>query len=171
MSDNGIDLPAATGESGFAGTLSRHGHATGLIGKAHFTTSHTFSPTGTPECRESSAQYGADWEGPSRDAMVAMRRIQDELAKRGVPDTNTARAATFHCMLALAWPDEHLELFHGTCDGSIVWPPRGSGGHGYDPCFQPDGDTRTTAQMSDAEKNAISHRGHAFKMMVEACFR
>ena len=64
VSDNGIDLPAATGESGFAGTLSRHGHATGLIGKAHFTTSHTFSPTGTPECRESSAQYGADWDGP-----------------------------------------------------------------------------------------------------------
>lgn len=115
--------------------------------------------------------YSADWEGPTRDAMVAMRRIQDELAKRGVPDTTTARAATFHCMLALAWPDEHLELFHGTCDGSIVWPPRGSGGHGYDPCFQPDGDTRTTAQMTDAEKNAISHRGRAFRMMVEACFR
>lgn len=115
--------------------------------------------------------YSADWEGPTRDAMVAMRRIQDELAKRGVPDTTTARAATFHCMLALAWPDEHLELFHGTCDGSIVWPPRGSGGHGYDPCFQPEGDTRTTAQMTDAEKNAISHRGRAFRMMVEACFR
>jgi XTP/dITP diphosphohydrolase len=115
--------------------------------------------------------YSADWEGPTRDALVAMRRIQDELAKRGVLDTNTARAATFHCVLALAWPDEHLELFHGTCDGSIVWPPRGSGGHGYDPCFQPDGDTRTTAQMSDAEKNAISHRGRAFRMMVEACFR
>lgn len=115
--------------------------------------------------------YSADWEGPTRDAMVAMRRIQDELAKRGVPDTTTARAATFHCMLALAWPDEHLELFHGTCDGSIVWPPRGSGGHGYDPCFQPEGDTRTTAQMTEAEKNAISHRGRAFRMMVEACFR
>ncbi len=115
--------------------------------------------------------YSADWEGPTRDAMVAMRRIQDELANRGVPDTNAARAATFHCVLALAWPDEHLELFHGTCDGSIVWPPRGSGGHGYDPCFQPEGDTRTTAQMSDAEKNAISHRGRAFRMMVEACFR
>jgi len=114
--------------------------------------------------------YSADWEGPTRDAMVAMRRIQDELAKRGVPDTSTARAATFHCMLALAWPDEHLELFHGTCDGSIVWPPRGSGGHGYDPCFQPEGDKRTTAEMSDAEKNAISHRGRAFRMMVEACF-
>ena len=64
VSDNGIDLPATTGESGFAGTLSRHGHATGLIGKAHFTTSHTFSPTGTPECRGSSAHFGADWNGP-----------------------------------------------------------------------------------------------------------
>ncbi|MEI7875520.1 MAG: RdgB/HAM1 family non-canonical purine NTP pyrophosphatase [Alphaproteobacteria bacterium] len=114
--------------------------------------------------------YTADWEGPTRDAMVGMHRIQDELRARRVPETDAARAATFHCVLALAWPDEHLELFHGTLDGSIVWPPRGTGGHGYDPCFQPKSDTRTTAQMSDAEKNAISHRGRAFRMMVEACF-
>jgi XTP/dITP diphosphohydrolase len=115
--------------------------------------------------------YTADWEGPTRDAIVGMQRIQDELAKRNVPHTDQARTATFHCVLVLAWHDEHLELFHGTCDGSIVWPPRGSGGHGYDPCFQPKGDTRTTAEMSDAEKNAISHRGRAFRMMVEACFQ
>ena len=92
--------------------------------------------------------YTADWEGPTRDAMVGMRRIQDELAARKVPDTDAARAATFHCVLALAWPDEHVELVHGTLDGRIVWPPRGSGGHGYDPCFQPKGDTRTTAEMT-----------------------
>ena len=114
--------------------------------------------------------YTADWEGPTRDAMVGMRRIQDELAARHVPQTDAARVATFHCVLALAWPDEHVELFHGTLDGAIVWPPRGTGGHGYDPCFQPVGDTRTTAEMSDAEKNAISHRGRAFRMMVEASF-
>lgn len=114
--------------------------------------------------------YTADWEGPTRDAMVGMRRIQDELAARNVPRTDAARVATFHCVLALAWPDEHVELFHGTLDGAIVWPPRGTGGHGYDPCFQPVGDTRTTAEMSDTEKNAISHRGRAFRMMVEACF-
>jgi XTP/dITP diphosphohydrolase len=102
--------------------------------------------------------------------MVGMRRIQDEFARRGVPHNDAARRATFHCVLVLAWPDEHLELFHGTCEGSIVWPIRGSGGHGYDPCFQPVGETRTTAEMSDAEKNAISHRGRAFRMMVEACF-
>jgi XTP/dITP diphosphohydrolase len=115
--------------------------------------------------------HTADWEGPTRDAMVGMKRIQDEFARRQVPDTDSARAATFHCVLALAWPDEHVELAHGTLHGRIVWPPRGSGGHGYDPCFQPDGDARTTAEMSDAEKNAISHRGRAFAKLVEACFK
>jgi len=115
--------------------------------------------------------HTADWEGPERDAMVGMRRIQDEFAKRRVADTDAARTATFHCVLALAWPDEHLELVHGTLDGRIVWPPRGQGGHGYDPCFQPIGEHRTTAEMTDAEKNAISHRGRAFRLLVEACFR
>jgi XTP/dITP diphosphohydrolase len=115
--------------------------------------------------------HTADWEGPTRDAMVGMRRIQDELVRRGVPDTDAARAATFHCVLALAWPDDHVELVHGTLDGRIVWPPRGNGGHGYDPCFQPQGDCRTTAEMTDAEKNAISHRGRAFRRLVEACFK
>jgi XTP/dITP diphosphohydrolase len=114
--------------------------------------------------------HTADWEGPTRDATVGMKRIQDELARRRVPHSDTARAATFHCVLALAWPDEHVELVHGTLDGSIVWPPRGSGGHGYDPCFQPAGETRTTAEMSDVEKNAISHRGRAFRKLVQACF-
>jgi XTP/dITP diphosphohydrolase len=114
--------------------------------------------------------YTADWEGPTRDAMVGMQRIQDEFAKRDVPDSDAARTATFHCVLALAWPDEHVEMVHGTLDGRIVWPPRGTGGHGYDPCFQPLGEARTTAEMSDAEKNAISHRGRAFQKLVEACF-
>jgi XTP/dITP diphosphohydrolase len=115
--------------------------------------------------------YTADWEGPGRDAMVGMRRIQDELMRRGIPDTDEARRATFHCVLALAWPDEHVELVSGTLDGRIVWPPRGTGGHGYDPCFQPIGDSRTNAEMSAGEKNAISHRGRAFRRLVEACFR
>lgn len=114
--------------------------------------------------------YTADWEGPTRDAMVGMRRIQEELAKRGVPDTDADRAATFHCVLALAWPDQHVEMVHGALAGRIVWPPRGSNGHGYDPCFQPAGDSRTNAEMTEAEKNAISHRGRAFRLLVEACF-
>ena len=115
--------------------------------------------------------YTADWEGPTRDAMVGMKQIQEELSARDVPDSDAARAAAFHCVLALAWPDDHVELFHGTLDGSIVWPPRGTGGHGYDPCFQPAGKTRTCAEMTETEKNAISHRGRAFAQMVAACFR
>jgi XTP/dITP diphosphohydrolase len=115
--------------------------------------------------------YTADWEGATRDAMVGMQRIQDEFARHSVPDTDAARRATFHCVLALAWPDEHVELVRGALDGRIVWPPRGSGGHGYDPCFQPLGETRTTAEMSAAEKNNISHRGRAFARLVGTCFR
>ena len=64
VSDNGIELSDTIGAAGFAGTLSRAGYRTAMIGKAHFKTSHTFAPTGSPECRESSANYGADWNGP-----------------------------------------------------------------------------------------------------------
>jgi XTP/dITP diphosphohydrolase len=115
--------------------------------------------------------YTADWEGPTRDAMVGMKQIQEEFAARDVPDNDAARTATFHCVLALAWPDDHVDLFHGALDGHIVWPPRGSGGHGYDPCFQPMGEACTCAEMTDTEKNAISHRGRAFAQLVAACFR
>ena len=62
--DNGIDLPPETAEQGFAGQLSRAGWQTGFIGKAHFSSHHTFTPTGTPECRQSMNQYGPDWCGP-----------------------------------------------------------------------------------------------------------
>jgi arylsulfatase A-like enzyme len=62
--DNGIDLPPRTGDRGFAGALSAGGYRTGFIGKAHFSTSHTFSPTGTPECRASTADYPPGWHGP-----------------------------------------------------------------------------------------------------------
>ena len=62
--DNGIDLPPETGESGFAGRLSGAGWQTGFIGKAHFSSHHTFTPTGTPECRQSMDRYGPDWFGP-----------------------------------------------------------------------------------------------------------
>ncbi len=64
VADNGIDLPPATGEQGFAGRLSRAGYRSALIGKPHFATSHTFEPTGTPECRGSMHLWGEDWNGP-----------------------------------------------------------------------------------------------------------
>jgi arylsulfatase A-like enzyme len=63
-SDNGVELDPKYGELGFAAAFGRAGYDTALIGKAHFATSHTFQPTGTPECRTSSANYGEDWFGP-----------------------------------------------------------------------------------------------------------
>ena len=113
----------------------------------------------------------ADWEGPTRSAMVGMERIQHELAARGVPDSPDARRATFVCVLALAWPDGGCEIVRGEMPGCIVWPPRGAAGHGYDPTFQPDGSALTCAEMEPAAKNAISHRGAAFRKLIEACFR
>jgi len=62
--DNGIDLPPETGARGFAGALAAAGYDTAYFGKAHFSTYHTFEPTGTPECVKSSAQYADDWYGP-----------------------------------------------------------------------------------------------------------
>jgi len=64
VSDNGIDLDPKLGEAGFAGALSKAGYSTALIGKAHFSTSHNFEPSGTPECRDSMQNFGADWRGP-----------------------------------------------------------------------------------------------------------
>ncbi len=64
VSDNGIDLDPKLGEAGFAGTLSAAGYQTELIGKAHFSTSHNFEQSGTPECRDSMQNYGEDWHGP-----------------------------------------------------------------------------------------------------------
>ena len=64
VSDNGIDLPPATGEAGFAGVLSRAGYETAMIGKAHYASYFTFQPTGSPECIASSAEFADDWTGP-----------------------------------------------------------------------------------------------------------
>ena len=60
VADNGIDLHPAVGKSGFSGQLDRAGYETALIGKAHFSTGQTFQPTGTPECKTSSANFGPD---------------------------------------------------------------------------------------------------------------
>jgi arylsulfatase A-like enzyme len=64
VSDNGIDMPSSLGESGFSGLLSRNGYETAMIGKAHFSTYHTFEPTGTPECLQSCGDYPSSWTGP-----------------------------------------------------------------------------------------------------------
>lgn len=111
--------------------------------------------------------HTADWaETPDgRDFLQAMRRTWDELEARGVPEP---RRAQFRATLLMLWPDGHEELFEGLAAGRLVWPPRGRLGHGYDPIFVPDGDSRTYAEMTAAEKNEISHRADAFRKLKAA---
>jgi len=78
--------------------------------------------------------------------------------------------AWFTCALALAWPDGHAEIFEGRVAGSLVWPPRGNIGFGYDPMFVPEGYSETFGEMIPAAKHAMSHRAIAFRAMIEACF-
>lgn len=106
--------------------------------------------------------YSARWAGPDKDFPAAMARIHDGIG----PDE---RDAWFICVLCLAFPDGTTHLFEGRVNGQIKWPPRGEKGHGYDPIFTPEGETRTFAEMEEAEKNAISHRARAFKAFRETC--
>ena len=111
--------------------------------------------------------FSARWAGAGKDFAEAMRRVNANLAAKG-PDA--PRTAHFVCALALAWPDGHVEWFEGRVDGSLVWPPRGDNGFGYDPMFVRDGDTRTFGEMEPAAKHAISHRADAFRQLVAAVF-
>ncbi len=111
--------------------------------------------------------FSARWGGEAKDFDHAMRLVEQKLGEAG-PDAS--RDAHFICALALAWPDGHVEWFEGRVDGTLVWPPRGDKGHGYDPIFRPDGRDETFGEIEEADKNEISHRGDAFRQMVAAVF-
>lgn len=108
---------------------------------------------------------GKDWAG--RDWYLAMGKVEGLLAEQG---PGADRSARFVCTLALAWPDGHAEVFEGTADGSLTWPPRGVLGFGYDPVFVPVGKSLTYAEIDPAEKHAISHRADAFAKLVAGVF-
>jgi len=108
--------------------------------------------------------HSARWAGPDKNFRAAMETIETKLA--GQPD----RRAFFVCALSLAWPDGHIETFRGEVHGTLVWPPRGNRGFGYDPVFLPDGGTQTFGEMEPAQKHAISHRAAAFRKLIDACF-
>jgi len=108
--------------------------------------------------------YSSRWAGPEKDFGAAMARVERELGDRD-------RRAAFVAVLALAWPDDHAELFRGEARGRLVWPPRGGRGFGYDPMFVPDGGNLTFGEIEPAEKHRISHRARAFAKLVHACFR
>jgi XTP/dITP diphosphohydrolase len=106
--------------------------------------------------------YSARWAGPEKDFAIAMRKVEDAL--KGKAD----RRASFVAALALAWPDGSCDVFEGKVEGTLVWPPRGAKGFGYDPIFVPVGHTITFGEMEPAKKHTMSHRARAFAKLVEA---
>ena len=121
--------------------------------------------------------YTADWAETavgSRDFMMAMEKVEKLLTEKGAtaPDDRRAR---FVSTLCVGWPDGHVEFFRGEVEGTLVWPPRGNQGFGYDPVFLPEGHSRTFGEMNAEEKHgwkpgqdgALSHRARAFKLFAE----
>ncbi len=118
--------------------------------------------------------YTADWaekpDGSGRDFLMAMEKVEALLAEKGalVPAQRTGR---FVAVLCLAQPDGRAEYFRGEVEGTLVWPPRGDKGFGYDPVFKPEGYTKTFGEMPASEKHGweagrgdlgLSHRARAF---------
>lgn len=113
--------------------------------------------------------HTADWAAApgGRDFVQAMTRTWQLLEAAHAPEPRRAR---FRCTLVLAWPDGHDEVFEGAVEGRVVWPMRGTQGHGYDPVFMPDGHAITFGEMDRWEKNRISHRAVAIARLLEGCF-
>src|ERR1700676_981807 len=119
--------------------------------------------------------FSARWAGPTKDFGVAMSRIERLLQERGAKEPAERKAHSV-AALGVAWPDDHLEEVEARADGTLVWPPRGTAGFGYDPMFMPDGFTRTFGEMTSLEKHGLpplglglSHRARAFVKLAEIC--
>jgi len=108
--------------------------------------------------------FSARWAGEAKDFGRAMQLVEDRLAEQ----PQRPRDAHFVCALALAWPDGHVEWFEGRVDGTLVWPPRGDKGFGYDAMFLPIGGSETYGEMDPDAKHATSHRADAFGQLVAA---
>jgi XTP/dITP diphosphohydrolase len=119
--------------------------------------------------------YSARWAGPDKDFHRAMSEIHTRLLQKGAQSPEQRRGK-FVSALCVAWPDGHLEEFEAEVQGTLVWPPRGTKGFGYDPMFLPDGHTLTFGEMASEDKHGLppkgrglSHRARAFLKLAEAC--
>lgn len=113
--------------------------------------------------------FSARWAGPEKDFDKAMHRVEELLVEKKALEAD-ARRANFICDLCLAEPDGDVIHFEGRVFGTLIWPPRGNKGFGYDPIFVPDGHSQTFGEMDDTLKHQISHRAQAFQLFVHACF-
>ena len=104
----------------------------------------------------------ARWAGAAATDEANLRLVLEQVAD--VPADR--RGAAFHCAAVLVTPDGTEQVVHGRMTGRLIGEPRGTHGFGYDPVFVPDGEERTTAELTAAEKDAISHRGQAFRTLA-----
>ena len=110
--------------------------------------------------------YSARWAGANKDFTAAMEETHRQVLASG----RDSRRCRFVSALALAWPDGHVETAIGRIEGEMVWPPRGDGGFGYDPIFQPLGQSLTFGEADPDWKDSVSHRAVAFAALVKRCF-
>ncbi len=106
--------------------------------------------------------FSARWSGRHGDDLANLQLLLAQIGD--VPDEH--RQAHFACAAALALPDGTEKVWFGQMPGHLIREPRGSNGFGYDPILVPDGESRTSAELSPDEKNAISHRGKAFRALA-----
>ena len=160
-SDLGLNEPEET-ENTYAGNARIKAHfAAKASGKPALSDDSGFSVEildGAP------GVYSADWAETSngRNFSMAMSKVWDKIQHAEKPCK-----AKFCCTLCLAWPDGHDELFEGSINGEIAWPPRGNNGFGYDPMFIAEGMHQTFGEMLPTDKHLISHRADAFKNLIK----
>jgi len=159
--DLGLDEPAETGASFAENAALKARAAAGASGLPALADD---SGLVVPALGGAPGLYSARWAGPDKDFAIAMKRVQEELGD------SADRRAHFVCALALAWPEGRCEVFEGRVDGTLVWPPRGDRGFGYDPMFLAEGEDRSFGEMPPDEKHAMSHRARAFAKLVAALF-
>jgi XTP/dITP diphosphohydrolase len=111
--------------------------------------------------------YSARYAGDGCTDADNRAKLLAELGSAGAAE-DERRTAHFRTVALVAWPDGGEVVAHGVCDGRIADHERGARGFGYDPLFVPsDGDGRTFAEMTEDEKHALSHRGRAFRTLLE----
>ncbi len=162
QSSFGIETPPETGTTFLENALLKARHAaagSGLPALADDSGIEVDALGGRP------GVYSARYAGEGATDLANLEKLLEELRGTG-PEKRTAR---YRCVIVLAHSASGAEplIALGTWEGRILTAPRGSGGFGYDPIFQPAGMTVTAAELSAAEKNVRSHRGQALRALVE----
>jgi XTP/dITP diphosphohydrolase len=169
-------LGLAVASAGDLGLAEPAEDATDFVGNAHIKALAAARASGLPALADDSGfcvaaldgrpgVHSARWAGPMQDFAAAMGRVNAERVQAA--DCR----AWFVAALCLGWPDGHTETFVGRVDGTVVWPPRGTAGFGYDPMFLPGGAAETFGEMAPQAKHAVSHRARAFAQLLAACLR